>query len=213
MNEKQPGGKIERTFEVERIVFFSDAVFAIAMTLLAIELKVPNLGTDQTTERLLSAIFADWSHLFAFALSFWIVAVYWMAHHRYFRYIKGYDGGLIGRNLLALFFIAFMPFSTLVLGEYGNLAGAVWIYAVNMTGLGLAGAWLWHHATRGHRLVDPDLNDRFIRYIQARAFATPAVAVIVILASFFIGGSASTGWFLIWVFQVLLRRYYGVPEP
>lgn len=106
-----------------------------------------------------------------------------------------------------------MPFSTLVLGEYGNLAAAVWVYAVNMLGLGLSGGWLWRHATRGHLLVDPDLDDGFIRYMQARAFATPAAAIIVILASLVIGGSASTGWLLIWLFQILIRRRYHAPEP
>jgi hypothetical protein len=83
-----------------------------------------------------------------------------------------------------------------------------------MMGLGLAGAWLWHHATYKHRLVRADLDDNLIRYIQARAFTTPAVALLVILLSFFIGGSASSGWLLIWVFQILLQRRYktkGIP--
>ncbi len=208
MLQPEPPTNVERTFELERIVFFSDAVFAIAITLLAIELKVPDLGADQTTAHLLRAILDQWSHLLAFALSFWIIAVYWLAHHRYYRFIIGYDGGLIGRNLLILFFIALMPFTTLVLGEYGNLAGALWLYALNMLALGLAGAWFWHHATYKHRLVRADLDENLIRYIQARAFATPIAAVLVIGLSFVIGGAAGIGWLLIWVFQILMQRRY-----
>lgn len=208
MDREPPESTRERSFALERVVFFSDAVFAIAITLLAIELKVPDLGDVESNERLFQALLAQWSHYFAFALSFWIIAAYWFAHHRYFRYIIRYDGGLIGRNLAVLFFVALMPFTTLVLGEYGNLSGGLWLYGFNLLFLGLAGAWLWAHAAQDHRLVEPDLSDRYIRYLQIRSFATPAAAVIVLLASVVIGPSASLGWLLIWVFQMLIRQRY-----
>lgn len=197
----------ERSFELERIVFFSDAVYAIAITLLAIELKVPELDVESTAE-LYRALLSEWPRFLAFIFSFWIIAIYWVAHHRYFRYIKRYDERLIALNLLMLFFIALIPFTTSILGEYGNLAGGIWLYAFDMMLLGLSGAWLWHHATVQHRLVDADLDPILMQQIQLRALTTPLAALIVIGLSFFIGGFASFGWTTIFIFQAWIARRY-----
>lgn len=203
----------EPSFELERLVFFSDAVFAIALTLLAIELRVPTLSVD-TSDELLRAIFAEWPKFLAFAMSFWIVALYWRTHHRYFRYINRFENGLIGRNLLMLFSIVCIPFTMSVLGEYGNLSAASWLYALNMAVLGFSSAWLWHYATAEHHLVAQTLDQDFIRYILLRALSTPLAAVIVILLTVVIGGAASAGFFLIFVFQRILARVYrGHTQP
>lgn len=201
---EKPG---ERSFELERIVFFSDAVYAIAITLLAIELKVPELPYDDTAE-LYRALLSEWPRFLAFSFSFWIIAIYWVAHHRYFRYIKRYDDRLIMLNLLMLFFIALIPFTTSILGEYGNLPGGVWLYAVNMMLLGLSGAWLWRHATARHLLVDADLDPNLIQSIQLRALTTPLAALVVLALSFLIGGLASFGWFTIFIFRRWIEHRY-----
>ncbi len=198
--------KYERAFGLERLVFFSDAVFAIAITLMAIELIPPHELEPNTSESLLQALLADWPHFFAFVLSFWIIAVYWTAHHRYFRYIIRYDDGLIARNLLLLFFVVLVPFTTLMLGEQGDLFVATWFYAFNIMALGLCGALIWHHSTQNYRLVDPDLDSRLIRQIYLRAFATPLAAVIVILAAPLIAASANIFFLLIFIFQRVLAR-------
>lgn len=205
MENQQHESKVERAFELERLVFFSDAVFAIAITLLAIELKVPELELE-SSDALLRGVFSEWPRLLAFALSFWIIAVYWVAHHRYFRYILYFDDGLMWRNLVLLFTIALIPFTSSLLGEYGNLSAAVWLYAVNMIALGLSGAWMWRHATQGHRLVASDLDPQLIRRMQWRAFATPLAGVIVILLTFVLGGFATVGFMLIFVFQRVITR-------
>ena len=207
MNKHESKASDERSFELERIVFFSDAVYAIAITLLAIELKVPDLKIE-STEALLRALLSEWPRFLAFTFSFGIVAIYWLAHHRYFRYIKRYDERLIALNMLMLFFIALIPFSASILGEYGNLAGGIWVYAANMFFLGIAGGALWHHATTGHRLTAPDLDTQIVRYIQLRAFATPLAAVLVVVLSFFIGSAANFGWLLIFVWQWFVARRY-----
>ncbi len=207
MKEEKAESIIERPFELERLVFFSDAVFAIAITLLAIELHVPELEFE-SSDALLRGVLSEWPRLLAFSLSFWIIAVYWVAHHRYFRYIVYFDDGLLWRNLVLLFTIALIPFTSSILGEYGNMSASVWLYAVNMIALGLSGAWMWRHATKGHRLVASDLDDKLIRQIQGRAFATPLAGVIVIGLTFVLGGFATIGFMLIFVFQMLVMRRY-----
>jgi len=196
---------VERSFELERIVFFSDAVYAIAITLLAIELRVPELGQEDTAG-LYRALLAEWPRFLAFALSFWIIALFWIAHHRYFRYIKRYDYRLITLNFLILFFIALIPFTSSVLGEYGDSAGGIWLYAVNMLLLGLSDAWLWRHAATRHHLVDAALAPNIIRALELRALTTPLAALVVLALSFLIGGLASFGWFSILIFRRMIER-------
>lgn len=196
---------------VERIVAFSDAVFAFAITLLALDLGIPDLGANRTNAALYAALVAQTPHLLSFALSFWIIAVFWISHHRYFRYIKRYDRGLVIINFLMLFTISLMPFTTKIEGENGDLFVANAVYSLNMILLGATYAWTWHHASVNHHLVDPDMDDRIIRVFQIRSFATSVVGILVLVASYFIGSYANVGWFLIFVLQSLIHRYYKIP--
>lgn len=206
MRKPDESTEVERSFELERIVFFSDAVFAIAVTLLAIELHVPELSVE-SSDALVSALLAEVPKFFAFGMSFWIIALFWVAHHRYFRYIIKYDAGLLMLNLLLLFCVSLVPFTMSVLGEYGNLRAANWLYAANMVALGLSSAWFWHHATSNNLLV-PDVSPSIQRYILLRSLATPFVAVIVFLLTIFIEGYTSNGFFLIFVVQRLITFRY-----
>src|SRR5919197_2493902 len=103
----------ESRSDVERIAFFSDAVFAIAMTLLVVQLSVPTGPAGELGHTLR----ARGSKFFAFGLSFLVIGQYWLAHHRVFRHIRRYDLGLLWLNLLWLLAIAFLPFPTAVLGN------------------------------------------------------------------------------------------------
>src|SRR5690606_5136917 len=109
----------------ERLEFFSDAVFAIAMTLLVIDIAVPDVSPEKLDGALLDLL----PKIFAYALSFAVIAVNWRAHFRRFRMITGYDRRLLSLNLLLLFFIAFLPFPTSLLSEYGGVTSAVVLYA------------------------------------------------------------------------------------
>ncbi|RIK33429.1 MAG: DUF1211 domain-containing protein [Chloroflexi bacterium] len=210
--DSSPEPQMERVFGLERLIFFSDAVFAIAITLLAIELRVPEIVETANdaiaSQTLWLAIAAEWPRLLAFALSFYIIGAFWIAHHRYFRYIKSYDEGLIRLNLVWLFFVVLLSFTTAILGEYGNLQIAIVLYALNLICAGLAGEALWYHATHARRLVDAALDERFIRRLQARTLTMLLASLIVIGLTFFIDDYASFGWLLIFVFQGLVERHY-----
>src|SRR5919202_6822338 len=91
---------LERGSELERTVFFSDAVFAIAITLLALEIQVPQIPADSAAALLPGALLSLWPKFFSFLISFWVVGFYWLSHHRTFRYISGYDYSLLLINLL-----------------------------------------------------------------------------------------------------------------
>lgn len=103
---------IHREFELERMVLFSDAVFAIAITLLIIEIKFPELPENYQTSPYLWKMFAPaLGHFLGFFVSFFVIGMSWAGHLKMFRYLKAYDNGVIFFNLLSLFFIVAFPFA------------------------------------------------------------------------------------------------------
>ena len=110
-------------------MFFSDAVFAIAITLLAIELRLPELPYGQTDASFLAVLGDLGPSIFAFVISFVVIAAFWVGHYRTFRYIVDADGRLVAINFGLLFCIAILPFPTSIIAREGDLPSAVIIYA------------------------------------------------------------------------------------
>lgn len=133
---------------VERVVFLSDAVFAIAMTLLVLELRLPALPGPVDTGALRDALVALAPRFGAYALSFAILGAYWVAHWRRYRHIARADGRLAWLNLLFLGLVAIIPFPTAVIGEHGDLPIAVVLYAASLSLAGLAATVAWTYAVR-----------------------------------------------------------------
>lgn len=123
--------EIRKEFQLERIIFFSDAVFAIAITLLIIDIRIP-LQEDMTNKLLLQEIGEKVPELIGFFFSFLIVAGFWISHHSLFGYVQRFDQGLIWLNLFFLFFIILLPFSTSIFGVYGNSIVATSLYTLNV---------------------------------------------------------------------------------
>ena len=135
MQEKN--SELEKEFELERLILFSDAVFAIAITLLIIEIKFPEVSKGATPFEILIAFGPTIIQFFAFCLSFFFIGIAWARHLQLCRYIRKYNNGLIRRNLVLLFFIICFPFSASGITEYirpGFLL-PVFIYLANIVGV------------------------------------------------------------------------------
>jgi uncharacterized membrane protein len=135
----------ENEVEFSRIVAFSDGVFAIAITLLVLNLSVPaNLhGKD-----LADALWEQRHNISAYALSFAVIGRFWVVHHRLFAAMVGFDGKLLALNLFYLAWIVLIPFSTQVLGDHGGDTAALVIYAINLGAVTLIGQWMIGDARR-----------------------------------------------------------------
>ncbi len=185
---------MESGSELERLVFFSDAVFAIAITLLALEIRLPEMH-HPTTRELAGALLELLPRFYSFAISFWIIAVYWLAHHRIFRYIRAYDRRLLVINLFFLMWIVLMPFSASLLGGYGSHQLALIFYFSHMILTSLSMALLWWYASRDRKLVHPGIDPVVIRYNNARILSLPLVFLLAIGISFF--STAAAGYFVL----------------
>ena len=135
MPEKK--SELEKEFELERLILFSDAVFAIAITLLIIEIKFPEIEKSATATAILTAFKPTIIQFLAFGLSFFIIGASWINHLKLCRYLKRYDDGLIKRNLIFLFFVVCFPFSASGLTEHirPGFMLPLYIYIINIVAL------------------------------------------------------------------------------
>ena len=185
--------------EIDRIVFFSDAVFAIALTLLVVRIEVPS-GPDYAQE-----VLAQWPRYLSYVISFLAVGLYWMGHHRVFRYVIRWDERLIALNLFLLLFIAFMPYPAAMIGEHGGQQISLVFYAGTLGMAGLASLLIWVHATRRRRLVAADLDAAVIRRHRLRGLVAPVVFFASIPLSFVSMDAAYYSWLLVAVGLIALR--------
>lgn len=197
--------------EYDRVLFFSDAVFAIAITLLVVDLRVPNLPA-----RLIHAgqqLREAEPRIFAFVLSFAVIGLFWTGHHTIFRYITALDRVLILINLLFLGTIAFLPYPTALLGAAGtSQAPATILYAacVGAAGLGELAIWLW--ALRAG-LVPGTVPPQVRRYFAARLLRTPVVFALSIPVAVAAPGAAPYLWLALIPIGAALRHIMLKEEP
>jgi len=188
----------------ERLVFFSDAVFAIAMTLLVVELKVPQVGDGE----LAPAMGELAPEYLSFVLSFAVIGAVWMSHHRKFRAVIGYDQTLVRLNLVMLLGVASLPFSTAVLGRYGDVALSVYIYAATICVIGavLSAMWLyaWHSG-----LVDDSVTVDVFRYVLVQSFPIPGIFLVSIPVAALAGATAAElTWIAALPASAIITRVY-----
>jgi uncharacterized membrane protein len=166
--EMQDGKRVNRSavfndkVGLERLVFFSDAVFAIAITLLALEIHLPVAASDLSDRQLLASLLQIWPKYLSFIISFFVIGNFWIAHHYRFSLITRYDNRLLLLNLLVLMSIAFIPFPTSVFSENGNRTATIF-YALSIAMTGLLSAILWWYASQGNRLIKKEFDPRLAR--------------------------------------------------
>lgn len=129
-----------------RVEAFSDGVFAIAITLLVLQLEVPS-GITSNAE-LWQSIKDQSGDLLAFGISFAVIGRFWIVHHQFVRRLTTADGGFIPLNLVLLALVVLVPFFSQILGEYGDLSLATMLYATNLVALCLIHFAIYSRALR-----------------------------------------------------------------
>lgn len=148
----------------KRLEMLTDGVFAIAMTLLVLDLRVPELEHGFAPQELWRQLSHMLPNLLSFVLSFVVLGMYWTAHHTEFQYIKRLDHKLIWLNIFYMLAICLIPFSGALLARYYHEQIALVVYSVNMliaTGFHFV---MWRHAVRNHRLVEAWIDPRLVRF-------------------------------------------------
>jgi uncharacterized membrane protein len=198
-----PGERSSTDVRKERLEAFSDGVFAIAITLLVLEIKVPDPGPGGLAHQLAE----QWPSYAAYVVSFMTIGIIWINHHAVMANLIFADRTLLLINLVLLGWVSLIPWPTQLTAEYMRTGGAdertaSLVYAGVMAAMGLTFGWLWRHATAGRRLVVDELTDDSIRrsnvrfriggpvYLVAMAIAlvsaTLSLAVVGVLAIYYV---------------------------
>ena len=146
----------EKNLELDRLIFFSDAVIAIAITLLALNLRVVKAPDNEHIT--FADIGQEWRQFASFFLSFFLIAVFWVIHHKFFHFVRKVDQPLVWYNLLWLLSIVLLPFSTTLVSIDFNGKAALFTYSMNIFFITLFQNQIWDRvAVRPDYLVtDPE---------------------------------------------------------
>jgi uncharacterized membrane protein len=191
-----------------RIFGLSDGIFAFSMTLLVLSLALPVAASGATvtgpavTQYLQSGTFRN--ALFAYVISFFVIAAWWRTHHMQFGYLRSYDRRLMQLNTLFLIFIAILPFAAEVLNASGTTGGEIFFAGIQIaTGLALAGTWTYA-AGMGH--LAPELPKAWERYITWTTFTVPVVFAVSIPIALVWPSYAMYVWVGVFLIPAALRR-------
>jgi uncharacterized membrane protein len=152
--ERDAKKREEHEVEFSRIVAFSDGVFSIAITLLVLGITIEkHIPSDE----LAHALWEQHESLLAYAISFAVIARFWLVHHSFFSEVRAFDSQLIALNMLYLGFLVLIPFSSTVLGDYGGQLPAVVVYSTNLAAVVLIGQWMsWDARRAGLTTIDAE---------------------------------------------------------
>lgn len=199
----------ERLHDPSRVLALSDGVFAIILTLLVLELHVPELTGN---ESLVHAIREVRPSFIAFAISFVVVAIAWAGHRDLFSLIRRTDRALVWINIVYLFPLSMLPFGASLIARYESDSVALRMYGILLVVISLARMAIWLYATRGPRLLFAPIDSRS-RWVGAAVAALPGVAYAIAIliaraaptASLVIYGLVPVGYFI----SIALARTYG----
>ena len=192
--------------EFARTLTFTDGLFAIAMTLLVVDLAVPTLSDAGSVHELADKLNDDSAKFISFFISFAVIGRYWFAHHTYFSALARIDRGLIGLNLVYLAFIAFLPFPTALLGEYFENPLSIAIYAVNVALVSGMEVVLFSYAYN-HGLLARKLPRDVYRYGAAMSLSPVLFFLLSIPVAFVSTAVAACMWFLGIPFAAIAERW------
>jgi uncharacterized membrane protein len=191
-----------------RVLSFTDAVFAIAMTLLVVEIGVPETieGARDDPAALLDAFADKGPLLFAFFLGCYAIGFYWAAHHRFMSWLTAVDRGFVILTVVYLSFVALLPFPIGVLGEFGQNPISVVAYAVNMEAVSGMETVLFRHARR-RRLFREELPEGVYRWALGSSLLPVLAFALSVPVAFVQPWLAIAMWLLAIPLQRVWVRY------
>lgn len=189
----------------ERLLAFSDGVLAIIITLMILEVKLPSVPHGANSDEVREAFKDLWPHLVAYALSFVLLALFWINHHSLFLGVRRSTNTLLWHNCHVLFWVSLVPLTTAFLGEHYELPQATLYYGiVQMAILLSSNIMIWHMVRKG--LFHDQLSPTVRRYY---ARLNGATAVLTLVATF--AGYVST-WLAIAIYLAIVALYF-LPKP
>ncbi len=172
-----------------RLETLLDGVFAIAMTLMVLEIKVPELQNRRSLPELMGQVGHNLAPILGFVISIVVLGIFWYKHHRQYHLIHRVDSGLLAINLAFLTGVAFFPFAAGIIGRFPGNPGVFFIYMPCLAFLSICLATQWGYA-RHKNLLDPDLDTEGATLFHRMNVA--AAAAVTLVSGIYIGAALVT---------------------
>jgi uncharacterized membrane protein len=190
---------------IQRVEALTDGVFAIAMTILVLDLKIPPEVREAAPD-LMSALWAQSDKFVCYFWGFLLLGAFWITHVRKFRVLRGSDANHVWLNLLILIFVCLIPFSTSLLGEDSSNSVAQAVFAVNLFVVGMLYYLSWHYVSRNKRLLHESVSPERIKFITRLYLVIPIISLVALACAFLIPSLSTTVYLAIPVAFAVLKR-------
>jgi len=188
----------------QRIINFSDAVFAVAITLLVVQIPIP---LKASTQELGDDLVDGFPMFFSFAITFGVIALLWLKHLHFNNHVKRYSVGLIWLNFLFLMVIAFLPYPTGVYGTHSSDEVAQVFYAISVSAAGFLPAFMWVIALRQPALFHDDVEMEEARHSARISFLMPTGFAISAVFCYVYPPAVEYIWIGFAIISPLLRKF------
>ncbi len=176
---------VEKWVSSARLQSLTDGIFAFAMTLLVLNLILPDPANLPPQTQLDDLLWKQSRAFYNYVLSFILLAIFWMIHTQQFHVIKGTNRTHTWINLTVMLFVVLIPFSTSVMADYPHDTAANVLFSLNMFIVGMLYYFNWSYASSDkHRLIEPDVDDQAIEVAKRRGLMVPFVSIIALIVAF-----------------------------
>lgn len=207
-DEKELVERVETVIDRDRVLNFSDAIFAFAATLLILKIDLPNIPPELIETRLGPEILNLWPSYFANLISFLVIGYYWLTHHAIFNMIRRFNQTLFWLNVTFLIFISFLPFPVDLFGDFGNSRSVVVFYSAALALAGYLLTILWLYVSHDNKLIDKSVSKRRIQFYTLKHMVAPIVFTLSIPVAFIDLTLAKLSWLFVFLGIVLIHRVY-----
>ncbi|HEX7143416.1 MAG TPA: TMEM175 family protein [Nitrososphaeraceae archaeon] len=201
-------GSFTPFIKVEHVISFSDAVFAFAITLMALSIDIPDLPSDLTQAELVDKLNGLFPQFESYIISFAVIAIFWVSYHQVFNHIKGSHIIMVYLNLLFLLLITLLSLSTSLVINYGGYHIPYIIYSFMVILTSSLLAMIWWHATKDKLLIDKNLHSLYIKGVMINLISIPLVFTISIIISFVNLDIAEYFWLVIAPLNIAIKQKY-----
>ena len=200
------------TFEIgkSRIEALSDGIFAIVMTLLILEIHVPNLPPNSPNVEVAPALFALWPKFASYLVTFVSLGFFWVGHHIMYHAIRRADRTLLWLNICFFMFISLLPFSTSVLNAFPQAFVAPFFFGANLAIIGWILFFQWQYANSQPDMLATFVSAEYRKTVSSRMLIVPVATTLTVFVCFWSVGISLTIYLLLLPLYMLPGKLGGV---
>lgn len=201
-------GDVESIIDQNRVINFSDAVFAFSATLLVLKIDLPQLNPGFVESQLAASLIHLWPQYLANIIAFLVIGYYWLTHHIIFGNIRHFTRSLVWLNIIFLIALSFLPFPVDLYGDYPQVPLVVVFYCVSLAIVGYLLALIWAFASHNHRLIDPKMSSRKVNFFTLKILVAPVVFTLSIPLVYIHPLLAQASWILVIIGVVSVNKMF-----